>query len=71
MFDLVTLADNADAWTLVEATSINDRGVIVGNGALNGEPRAFMAIPVPQPTAGTLTVMGGTLLAMRRWNAVG
>jgi hypothetical protein len=69
MFDLLTLADNPHGWTLVEATSINDRGVIVGNGVFNGETRAFMATPVPEPTPVRLSLIVGLLLGMRRWNA--
>jgi len=32
-------------WTLHSAQSINDSGVIVGNGILNGELRSFMLLP--------------------------
>jgi hypothetical protein len=67
MLDLLTLADNPDGWTLVEATSINDFGVIVGNGAFNGESRAFIAEPVPEPTAASLSVIGGLLMGRYRF----
>lgn len=33
-------------WVLLQANSINDNGVIVGVGTLNGEPRAFMLTPL-------------------------
>ncbi|TQV80264.1 DUF3466 family protein [Aliikangiella coralliicola] len=40
-------------WTLSEARAINDNGVIVGNGILDGVPKGFMLIPRPgqQPQA--------------------
>jgi probable HAF family extracellular repeat protein len=73
MQDLLTLSDNPDGWMLVEATAINDFGVIVGNGVFNGDSRAFMAIPVPEPTARSLAVVCGALVSchrMRRERAI-
>ena len=32
-------------WVLTEARGVNDAGQIVGNGLLNGEPRAFLLTP--------------------------
>ena len=34
-------------WVLSEARAINDNGVIVGNGVLNGQRKAFMLVPRP------------------------
>lgn len=34
-------------WVLTEARAINDNGVIVGNGLLNGVRKAFMLVPRP------------------------
>jgi probable HAF family extracellular repeat protein len=65
MLDLLTLADNPDSWTLAEATSINDLGVIVGKGVYNGKSRAFIAIPVPEPAARNLTLTCAVLLGCR------
>lgn len=36
----------APGWHLNDATAINDSGVIVGSGRLNGVPRGFIATPV-------------------------
>jgi probable HAF family extracellular repeat protein len=70
MRDLLTLAGNSNGWTLIGATSINDAGIIVGNGLLDGKPRAFIATPVPEPTAIGLalfcTVLAGSLRIPRR-----
>lgn len=36
------------AWTLTEANGINDGGVIVGQGLINGAYHAFVAVPNPR-----------------------
>jgi len=51
MLDILENAENPDGWLLVEATGINDRGLIVGNGIFHGQPLAFLATPVPEPSA--------------------
>jgi probable HAF family extracellular repeat protein len=58
MLDLLELAVNPEGWTLVEAAAINDSGVIVGNGVLDGNALAFIAVPVPEPAAMTLCAVG-------------
>jgi uncharacterized membrane protein len=46
MYDLNTLLGAAGAgWTLSHASAINDAGVIVGTGTLNGALHAFLATP--------------------------
>ena len=45
--DLNTLIPAGSPWNLLGAFSINDAGQIVGQGAINGELRAFLAIPIP------------------------
>lgn len=40
-------ATGAPDWVLSEARGINDNGVIVGNGLLNGQRKAFMLVPRP------------------------
>ncbi len=51
-------------WDLEASTSINDRGQIVGYGIFNGDNRAFLLMPIPEPISvtqfifGTLFVMG-------------
>jgi len=32
-------------WVLNEATGVNEAGVVVGNGTLNGQTRAFRLTP--------------------------
>jgi probable HAF family extracellular repeat protein len=66
MLDLLTLSDNPDGWTLVEATAINELGVIVGNAVFDGQRRAFMAIPIPEPIACYLAVICGVLILCYR-----
>jgi probable HAF family extracellular repeat protein len=41
MVDLNTMIDDTSGWVLQAAYGINDNGVIVGEGLLNGTPRAF------------------------------
>jgi probable HAF family extracellular repeat protein len=41
MIDLNTMIDDQSGWVLQAAYAINDNGVIVGEGLLNGTPRAF------------------------------
>ncbi|MFM2089580.1 MAG: hypothetical protein RLZZ127_69, partial [Planctomycetota bacterium] len=47
MRDLNSLIPSGLGWTLVDATSINDAGEIVGYGVRNGQTRAFMLRPGP------------------------
>lgn len=43
--DLNTLLPDNSGWVLLSANAINDAGQIVGEGLLNGEPRAFLLTP--------------------------
>ena len=43
------LHPNSSNWSLTSANSINDSGVIVGEGVLNGHDAAFLAIPLNSP----------------------
>ena len=45
-------------WQLIDAQDINDRGQIVGYGRFNGEFRAFLATPVPEPGSWALLLLG-------------
>ncbi|MCX6873699.1 MAG: putative Ig domain-containing protein [Verrucomicrobia bacterium] len=45
MHDLNELVPVNSGWVLTEARGVNDSGVIVGNGLLNGQPRAFLLTP--------------------------
>jgi hypothetical protein len=42
---MVTWTHRAQGWVLTEANGINDYGWIVGQGLINGEYHAFLAIP--------------------------
>jgi uncharacterized membrane protein len=48
--DLNTKIDPTGGWTLTEATAVNDRGQIIGNGIHNGNRRAFLLTPKLSPT---------------------
>jgi hypothetical protein len=49
MRNLNDLLINDSGWTLNEATAINDKGQIVGNGVHNGNKCAFLLTPVDVP----------------------
>ena len=49
MRDLNELVPVNSGWVLTEARGINDSGQIVGNGLLNGQPRAFLLTPHTGP----------------------
>jgi probable HAF family extracellular repeat protein len=45
MLDLNSLLPADSGWHLIEARGINNQGMIVGTGRINGELRAFLLIP--------------------------
>lgn len=53
-------AEDAQRWSLRDATAINERGQIVGYGFLDGGlgTHAFLATPVPEPAAWALWLAG-------------
>ncbi len=59
IFDLNSLIPEGSGWNLLSANAINSQGQIVGFGTLNGETRAFLLTPVPEPS--TLLLFSGTL----------
>jgi hypothetical protein len=69
---LQSLLVNAPGWDLTSGTSnaafsISDTGVITGRGLLNGVVTGFVMVPVPEPTALGVVVMGiGAVTARRR-----
>lgn len=64
MRDLNALLDASGAgWTLEAAYGISDRGFITGYGTIDGEPRAFLLTPVPEPAS---LALGTIALARRR-----
>lgn len=65
MADLNTLLPPASGWFLTRAWDIDDQGAIVGEGTLNGVPRAFLMTPLstvsaPPSGPGTLRFAGAT-----------
>lgn len=60
MRDLNQLLDlSGEGWIIESANAINDDGWIVGTGFYNGgKERAFLLIPVPEPSSFLLGVLG-------------
>lgn len=60
------LDDSASGWDVLSGMSINDAGMIVGQGRYKGGPyRGILLTPVPEPTT-FLALIPPTLLLMRR-----
>ena len=64
MLNLNSLIDATSGWVLTSAASINESGQIVGSGVHNGQYRAFLLTPVPEPSTVALT-MAGVLMTWR------
>jgi hypothetical protein len=45
MRDVASLISPNSGWILNEATGVNDAGIIVGNGTIAGQIRAFRLTP--------------------------
>jgi hypothetical protein len=65
MYDLNTLIRDGSGWQLEEAAAINDLGQIVGYGYYDGEKRAFLLTPIPEPSVAGLFGLA-FLVVMRR-----
>jgi probable HAF family extracellular repeat protein len=49
--DLNSVIDPTSGWVLSSASSISNSGFIVGRGIKDGEDRAFILTPIPEPSA--------------------
>lgn len=56
--DLNSLISPNSGWTLLQANDINNDGLIVGRGRLNGVEQAFLLTPVPEPSTAVLLGIG-------------
>ncbi|MDJ0789457.1 MAG: HAF repeat-containing protein [Myxococcota bacterium] len=56
--DLNDLIDPDAGWALTQATAINERGQIVGNGFRGDEVRSFLMTPVPLPAMSPMVAAG-------------
>ena len=63
MLDLNTLIDPNSGWALQDAYAINNLGQITGTGTFNGQDRAFLLTPVPEPGSLALAIAGLVCLA--------
>lgn len=64
--DLNDLMPPDSGWQLVMAQGINDQGQIAGWGFLNGQGRAFLMTPIPEPATACLLAFGGVWAFRRR-----
>jgi probable HAF family extracellular repeat protein len=64
MQDLNELIDPTLGWVLYDARGINDLGQIVGTGNHNGDIRAFLLTPIPEPASIVLALVGVSSLAL-------
>jgi probable HAF family extracellular repeat protein len=65
MADLNDYIPSGSGWVLETACGINDGGWIVGYGTLNGETRAFLLTPVPEPGM-LLMFLAGAVALLRQ-----
>lgn len=67
-YELLQQLIDPSGWTvLFQATGVNDLGQMVGAGIFNGEIRAYVASPIPEPAAlSALVLTAGALVARRR-----
>lgn len=65
---LNALIDPLSGWVLTSGNGINDSGQITGRGLLNGQERAFLMTPVPEPSSIALAAIALVGLATLRWH---
>jgi probable HAF family extracellular repeat protein len=69
MRDLNNLIPPGSGWVLNEAWAISDSGLITGFGIFNGQTRAFLLTPIPEPSSlgfGGLALAGTCAMWRRR-----
>lgn len=67
MHVLNDLVNNLGGWNLTNAMGINNIGQITGSGYFNGQERAFLLTPVPEPaTAGLVSISLGLIVLCGR-----
>ncbi len=67
MRDLNDLIAPGSGWVLERSTDINDAGMIVGYGWLDGETRAYLATPTPELSSGALLLVGMLPIGIAWW----
>jgi hypothetical protein len=57
-------------WDFSDALAINDAGQIVGQGKIDGQYRAFVLTPVPEPSTLVMLLVAGLAAAVSAWRRV-
>lgn len=65
LFNLNSFLVNPAGWVLLSAEGINEQGQIIGFGTFNGQTRAFLLNPIPEPATASLALLS-MLTLMRR-----
>jgi hypothetical protein len=64
---LNSLLDSTGAgWNLKQAHAINNLGQIAASGTFEGQDRAVLLTPTPEPASAVLLLGGAALLGLRR-----
>jgi probable HAF family extracellular repeat protein len=66
LLDLNSMVPASSGWHLAAATEINDSGQIIGSGFLNGETRAFVMTPIPEPRSIALVALATSAILLFR-----
>jgi probable HAF family extracellular repeat protein len=67
MVDLsASLAPGFENWSVISANGINDKGWISGTVRFDGQDRAAIIVPVPEPSMMVLAILASPLLLLRR-----
>ncbi|AFZ01099.1 DUF3466 family protein [Calothrix sp. PCC 6303] len=66
--DLNNLIPSNSGWNLDTVTAINDQGLIVGTGRIDGKTRAFLLTPksVPEPAMTSAFILFAAILVIKR-----